>query len=90
MSLCTSHGLVVNTPLKRNRENFIPVNALAKFLYYINSQGADQMNTQGEASIISIENETQHAFPFLAFSLFPSAPALVAAAAGETSAYPQI
>ena len=29
------------------------------------------MNTKGEASIISVENITQHTFPFIAFLLFP-------------------
>ena len=76
MSLCTSHGFTVNSPVKRNREKPIPVNALANLLCCGYSQGADYVNTQGEGSSISIENEPQHTFPFLAFPPYRRRPLL--------------
>ena len=84
MSLYTNHGLIENSPVKRNCEKLIPVNALAN-LNCGHSQGADSVNTHREEGIIPFENEIEQTFPFSAFPLLPSAPAPVAAAAGETS-----
>ena len=74
----------LNSPVKRNGEKLIPVNALAN-LNCGHSQGADSVNTHREEGIIPFENEIKQTFPFSAFPLLPLAPAPVAAAAGETS-----